>query len=118
MKFELVSEFEPTGDQPQAIKELVEGITNNISDQTLLGVTGSGKTFTLVKQYLITLLKSDKKGGFKKLLALTFTNKAVGEMKDRVINTLKGRTSIMTNAMDGTKVVNIIERMYSSVNLQ
>ena len=51
---------------------------------------GSGKTFTLVKQYLITLLKSDKKGGFKKLLALTFTNKAVGEMKDRVINTLKG----------------------------
>ena len=51
---------------------------------------GSGKTFTLVKQYLITLLKSDKKGSFKKLLALTFTNKAVGEMKDRVINTLKG----------------------------
>ncbi|MGB2116754.1 MAG: UvrD-helicase domain-containing protein, partial [Flavobacteriaceae bacterium] len=51
---------------------------------------GSGKTFTLVKQYLITLLKSDKKGSFKNLLALTFTNKAVGEMKDRVINTLKG----------------------------
>ena len=51
---------------------------------------GSGKTFTLVKQYLKILLKSDKKGGFKKLLALTFTNKAVGEMKDRIINTLKG----------------------------
>jgi len=46
-KFELISEFEPTGDQPQAIKELVEGINKGIDYQTLLGVTGSGKTFTI-----------------------------------------------------------------------
>ena len=46
MDFKLVSEFEPTGDQPQAIKELIEGIESNVPFQTLLGVTGSGKTFT------------------------------------------------------------------------
>ena len=47
MNFELTSDFEPTGDQPQAIKELVAGIKHNQSHQTLLGVTGSGKTFTI-----------------------------------------------------------------------
>ncbi|MEW7292711.1 excinuclease ABC subunit UvrB [Aquimarina sp. 2304DJ70-9] len=46
MKFELKSEFKPTGDQPEAIKQLVEGIESNEKYQTLLGVTGSGKTFT------------------------------------------------------------------------
>ncbi len=47
MDFKLTSNFSPTGDQPQAIKELVEGINNNEKDQVLLGVTGSGKTFTM-----------------------------------------------------------------------
>jgi excinuclease ABC subunit B len=47
MDFKLVSDFEPTGDQPEAIKQLVEGINENIQNQTLLGVTGSGKTFTI-----------------------------------------------------------------------
>lgn len=47
MDFQLVSEFEPTGDQPQAIKQLIEGINDGVTDQTLLGVTGSGKTFTV-----------------------------------------------------------------------
>jgi len=47
MNFQLTSEYEPTGDQPQAIKQLVEGINNNEPAQTLLGVTGSGKTFTI-----------------------------------------------------------------------
>ncbi|MBG6132359.1 excinuclease ABC subunit B [Aquimarina sp. EL_43] len=46
MKFELESEFKPTGDQPEAIRQLVEGIESNEKYQTLLGVTGSGKTFT------------------------------------------------------------------------
>lgn len=46
MKFKLQSEYKPTGDQPQAIKQLVEGINANEQYQTLLGVTGSGKTFT------------------------------------------------------------------------
>ncbi|MCD8391396.1 MAG: excinuclease ABC subunit UvrB [Firmicutes bacterium] len=45
--FELVSEFEPRGDQPQAIKALVDGLNNGEKFQTLLGVTGSGKTFTM-----------------------------------------------------------------------
>lgn len=46
-KFELVSPYEPSGDQPQAIDKLVEGIKKGYRDQTLLGVTGSGKTFTM-----------------------------------------------------------------------
>lgn len=47
--FELHSPFAPAGDQPQAIKELVEGLNNGIKDQVLLGVTGSGKTYTMAK---------------------------------------------------------------------
>ncbi len=47
MDFILKSEFKPTGDQPEAIKELVEGIEQGLPAQTLLGVTGSGKTFTM-----------------------------------------------------------------------
>ena len=47
MEFKLVSDFKPTGDQPGAIKELVEGVNDNVKNQVLLGVTGSGKTFTV-----------------------------------------------------------------------
>jgi excinuclease ABC subunit B len=47
MKFKLTSEFEPTGDQPRAIEQLVKGIVEDDRHQTLLGVTGSGKTFTV-----------------------------------------------------------------------
>jgi excinuclease ABC subunit B len=47
MAFKLTSNYVPTGDQPQAIKKLVDGINNNTPDQVLLGVTGSGKTFTM-----------------------------------------------------------------------
>ncbi|SFG61462.1 excinuclease ABC subunit UvrB [Pedobacter insulae] len=47
MKFKLTSEYKPTGDQPTAIKQLVEGVNANENYQTLLGVTGSGKTFTI-----------------------------------------------------------------------
>ena len=45
--FKLVSEYKPTGDQPQAIEKLVDGINRGEKYQTLLGVTGSGKTFTM-----------------------------------------------------------------------
>ena len=47
MQFKIQSEFSPTGDQPQAISQLVKGINSNEKYQTLLGVTGSGKTFTI-----------------------------------------------------------------------
>ena len=47
MNFELVSKFKPTGDQPQAIKQIVEGLRQDIPYQTLQGVTGAGKTFTM-----------------------------------------------------------------------
>lgn len=45
--FELISSYKPTGDQPEAIKKLVDGLNNGYKEQTLLGVTGSGKTFTM-----------------------------------------------------------------------
>ena len=47
MQFELLSDYQPTGDQPEAIRQLVSGLNNGIHQQTLLGVTGSGKTFTV-----------------------------------------------------------------------
>ena len=49
MKFKVVSPYEPTGDQPQAIVQLSEGVNSGATAQTLLGVTGSGKTFTVAK---------------------------------------------------------------------
>src|SRR5512137_2803565 len=47
MDFKLISDFQPTGDQPEAIRQLVEGLEKGVPFQTLLGVTGSGKTFTI-----------------------------------------------------------------------
>ena len=48
-KFQVVSEYKPSGDQPQAIQALSQGIEMGLDEQTLLGVTGSGKTFTMAK---------------------------------------------------------------------
>ena len=45
--FKLVSDYTPAGDQPEAIRQLLEGVTQGERDQVLLGVTGSGKTFTM-----------------------------------------------------------------------
>ena len=45
--FKLVSKYKPSGDQPNAIKELVDGITSGKKEQVLLGATGTGKTFTI-----------------------------------------------------------------------
>ncbi|MBW2960207.1 UvrD-helicase domain-containing protein [Mesonia aestuariivivens] len=50
---------------------------------------GSGKTFTIVKKYISILLKANRKDYYKNILAITFTNKAVGEMKSRIVNSLK-----------------------------
>ena len=46
-EFQLVTRFQPAGDQPEAIRQMVEGIEAGLSHQTLLGVTGSGKTFSI-----------------------------------------------------------------------
>ena len=46
-KFELTADYSPTGDQPEAIAQLTEGVLQGVPAQTLLGVTGSGKTFTI-----------------------------------------------------------------------
>ena len=47
MKFELVSKYKPTGDQPEAIEKIVDGLKSGFNTEVLLGVTGSGKTFTM-----------------------------------------------------------------------
>ena len=47
LEFKLHSQYQPTGDQPQAIEALVNGVQSGMKDQVLLGVTGSGKTFTM-----------------------------------------------------------------------
>ena len=47
--FKVVSEYSPAGDQPQAIEALAEGVINGLDEQVLLGVTGSGKTYTMAK---------------------------------------------------------------------
>ena len=47
MDFELISDYQPMGDQPEAIAQLTEGVLSGVPAQTLLGVTGSGKTFTI-----------------------------------------------------------------------
>lgn len=52
-KFELTSAYRPTGDQPEAIAQLTEGVLEGVPAQTLLGVTGSGKTFTIANLSLI-----------------------------------------------------------------
>ena len=46
-EFQIVSDFKPTGDQPEAVDRLVKGLSNQLSQQSLIGVTGSGKTFTM-----------------------------------------------------------------------
>ena len=56
MDFKLVSDFKPTGDQPEAIKQLVDGLKRGDHAQTLLGVTGSGKTFTIANAVFLFLV--------------------------------------------------------------
>ena len=46
-RFQLTADFEPAGDQPEAISKLIDGLESGLAKQTLLGVTGSGKTFTM-----------------------------------------------------------------------
>src|SRR3990167_6325930 len=76
-KFELHSEFKPSGDQPAAIQQLIEGVNHGLAYQTLLGVTGSGKTFTMANVMLAiqrpTLILAPNK---------TLAAQLYGEMKE------------------------------------
>ena len=68
---------------------------------------GSGKTFTLVKEYLKIILTSPREDAYKSILAITFTNKAVGEMKSRVLDTLSEFAKEEPNA----KAMNVLEAL-------
>ena len=59
-EFKLKSDFDPAGDQPKAINDLIEGINKKEKDQVLMGVTGSGKTFTTVSYTHLTLQTIDR----------------------------------------------------------
>ena len=59
-KFKLISEYSPKGDQPLAIKELIENLYNGEKEQVLLGATGTGKTYTLV-QWIIYQVEQKKR---------------------------------------------------------
>ena len=76
-KFALKSNFIPTGDQPSAIKELISGINNNEKDQVLLGVTGSGKTFTMAH-----VINSLNRPSLLMAPNKTLAAQLYGEMKD------------------------------------
>ena len=75
MEFKLHSEYQPTGDQPEAIEALTEGFRQGNQAQTLLGVTGSGKTFTLTKR-IAYAFESGYLDDIDQVLAITFTRKA------------------------------------------
>ena len=75
--FRLNSSFTPTGDQPTAIKELVSGIQNDEKDQVLLGVTGSGKTFTMAH-----IINSLNRPSLIMAPNKTLAAQLYGEMKD------------------------------------
>jgi len=77
INFSLKSDFTPTGDQPNAIKELISGINNNERDQVLLGVTGSGKTFTMAH-----VINSLNKPSLLMAPNKTLAAQLYGEMKD------------------------------------
>ena len=88
MEFKLHSKYKPTGDQPQAIEQLVKGFKEGNQFETLLGVTGSGKTFTLAVEYIKHLIINPR--AYRQILAVTFTNKATAEMKERILTQLYG----------------------------
>ena len=78
---------------------------------------GSGKTFTLVKEYLILLFDSNKKDRYKNILAITFTNKAVGEMKKRIIDSLSEFSKTDTNPEKNALMAEIIRETNLSAEL-
>ena len=82
MDFKITSKYKPTGDQPQAIKQLTEGVLDGTPAQVLLGVTGSGKTFTVANVIANvgkpTLILSHNK---------TLAAQLYGEMKEFFPNT-------------------------------
>ena len=92
MNFKLTSKYQPTGDQPQAIQQLTDGVRRGDPAQVLLGVTGSGKTFTVANviqniqkptlilshnKTLAAQLYEEMKGFFPENAPICFTNKSV-----------------------------------------
>ena len=92
MQFKLTSEFQPTGDQPEAIRQLIQGLQSGRSSQVLLGVTGSGKTFTVANVineiHRPTLILSHNK---------TLAAQLYGEFKSKMQSNILYLITIITN---------------------
>ena len=65
MKFKLQAPFQPMGDQPEAIRGLVDGVRNGMQNQVLLGATGTGKTFTIASVSLVNSSSAMVKAGVR-----------------------------------------------------
>ena len=109
MKFQVVSDFKPTGDQPQAIAQLVEGIQTGEPNQTLLGVTGSGKTFT-VANVVESVQKPTLVLAHNKTLAAYFPTSGLNIDKDLSINEdiEKLRLSTTSSLLSGRRDVLVV----------
>ncbi len=94
---------------------------NSSNFQVYNASAGSGKTFTLVKEYLKVVLQSDDRFVFQKILAITFTNKAASEMKERVLDNLKlfsegGKNDLLIKIIEDTTLdTNTIQKRSSII---
>ena len=113
--FELHQPFEAAGDQPQAIKELVEGIEDGLTAQTLLGVTGSGKTYTMAnviaRTGLPTLIMAPNK---------TLAAQLYAEMRDFFPNNAVSISSVTTTTISpkltSLSVICLLKKILLSMN--
>jgi len=79
--FDLVSKYKPSGDQPEAIQKLADGIKNNVKHQVLLGATGTGKTFTIAN-----VIKEVNKPTLVLAHNKTLAGQLYGELKELFLN--------------------------------
>ena len=112
--FELVADFAPAGDQPQAIQELIDGLMDGEAGMTLLGVTGSGKTYTIANLYLRHVVEGREVG---EVLVVIFTNlgSSIGTMtavplmlKTGLAEMLKGGVIMDVTTADQAKIAGSI----------
>ena len=92
-EFELHSPFQPTGDQPEAIAGLVEGLNRGDQYQTLLGATGTGKTYTIALLFLRLLL--EKGLSVDEILVVTFTKAATEELRGRIRQRIRDALDVL-----------------------
>ena len=114
--FQVVSDYEPAGDQPMAINTLVEGVQAGLAHQTLLGVTGSGKTFTVAK-----VIESIKRPTIVMAHNKTLAAQLYGEFKNSFLTMLLStscRITIITNQRPMfRRAIRLSKKMHRSMTI-